>query len=278
MTDDLTKTLDAMEIHSWRVVLLASRSKRPTGKEWHLTTEPATVQYHVNSGGNVGLVCGPSSRVAVLDFDQPAAFVEMCSQIGPLLTTVETGSGKYHVYVKWQDSLPARIHWQGSVVGEIQRGPALQHVVMPPSFHPDTGNPYRWAADPRLALPGLPQEWVAHLAGTSVPDYVRTTGDLGHPAEEAWDGPSPEELRTKALQQPGARPRRNGVKFQCPGCARAGRDRSRDNAILYLDGRWGCAVDPDHRRAIGEVLGVTSVTRAILGTDEDDYNVSVDDL
>jgi hypothetical protein len=62
------------------------------------------------------------------------------------------------------------------------------------------------------------------------------------------------------MAQPGARQRTFGVKFQCPACrVLRGRDRHRDNATVFLDGRFGCAQSPgdrDHRRAIAEALGV----------------------
>jgi Bifunctional DNA primase/polymerase, N-terminal len=60
---------------------------------------------------------------------------------------VLTGSGRLHYYVAWESDLPARIIWQGEILGEIQRGPGQQQVVLPPSVHPETGDPYRWISD-----------------------------------------------------------------------------------------------------------------------------------
>jgi AAA domain len=65
-----------------------------------------------------------------------------------------------------------------------------------------------------------------------------------------------EALRQAALRQPGGVERAGGmIKFQCPGCRVEGHDEHRDNAGLFPDGKWGCAVDKAHWRAIGEVLG-----------------------
>jgi hypothetical protein len=48
-----------------------------------------------------------------------------------------------HSYINWEP-LPAKIVWCGEIVGEIQRGPGWQQVVLPGGVHPDTGLPYRW--------------------------------------------------------------------------------------------------------------------------------------
>jgi hypothetical protein len=240
-----------------------------------VTSDDAALRAHVSRGGNVGLVCGPApsaSGVAVLDFDDAGAAAEMMSALGRLPPTVRTGSGKGHVYVRWEDGLPAKIRWHGVVVGEVQRGGAnrLQHVVMPPSVHP-CGEPYRWLLDPRLEPPALPAEWRAHLSAPNlgggdasplslpVPAFVAPGDSRGtEGAVEPWDGPDAATLVARALKQRGAVMRASGyVKFQCLGCDREGRDRHFDNAYLRVaDGRWGCAVDRAHRRAIAEQLGV----------------------
>jgi hypothetical protein len=76
--------------------------------------------------------------------------------------------------------------------------------------------------------------------------------------------PDLDQLEAAALQQPGAVRRQVGIKFQCPACAAEGHDQHQDNACLFTNGKWGCAwaTDPElgrrHRRAIGQVLGVTA--------------------
>jgi len=251
----------------WRIVLLRPRSKKPTGKTWEVTTDPAVAEHHWREGGNLGLVCGPDSNVAVLDFDKIEVVADMCTQLGPLLPWVKTGSGKYHVYVGWEEGLPAKMMWNGEKVGEVQRGPMertgynLQHVVIPPSLHDKTGKPYIWLQafheDHRIISDSkLPDGWRRFLVEDSIPDFI-PVGDLsGHPDAEEWEGPPVDEILRRAMMMPGARRRRNGIKFQCPGCAREGHDKSRDNAIVYDDGRWGCALDRDHKKDIGEAMGL----------------------
>ena len=277
---NLILTCLAVVAHEWSVVLLQPRSKRPKGATWEITKLPSVITRHwkVNRG-NIGLVCGPDSEVMVLDFDNILVATDMFRELGPLdAPWVKTGSGKPHFYCRWEDGLPAKMDWQGQRVGEIQRGPALQHVVMPPSVHPDTGEHYSWLVDPQGVLPVLPDTWRDYLKSEAVPDHIPLGNREGHP-EEDWTGPPPNELLRRALAQPGGRTRRNGIKFQCPGCRKEGHDRSLDNALVGLDGRWGCAVDPRHKKDIGEVLGVLSVTKEVLGELEDELREpTIDDL
>ena len=55
----LDLTLAAVAQHGWQVLLLGSRSKRPIGKAWHITSDVHVIRRHVDRGGNIGLVCGP---------------------------------------------------------------------------------------------------------------------------------------------------------------------------------------------------------------------------
>jgi hypothetical protein len=265
------------------VVLLRRGSKAPDGSSWQTTRDARVVRQHLAAGGNVGLVCGEVSGVAVLDFDSVEAKDEMYAALGSLVPWVGSPSHGTHVYVRWAPGLPAKLRWKGKIVGEIQRGPGQQQVVIPPSPYP--GNPkrgippggrYEWLTDPTQPLPELPATWLGHLAaseGQFAPTTaaVAGTGLLPRPSfipdgdsrgtenikPQQWDGPDATELQRRALQQPGAKLRGNGaVKFQCYGCQLENRDRHMDNARVGPDGRWGCAVDTGHKRAIAVQLGV----------------------
>lgn len=261
----LDLTLAAVALHGWQVVLLGKRSKKPIGKHWTITRDVDVIRRQLERGGNIGLACGPESGVAVLDGDDLDPIRDMFIALGALAIWVETGSGKIHCYVKWEPDLPAKVVWQGRKVGELQRGPQgadtrnLQQVVLPPSVHPDTGRLYQWRIDPCSPLPTLPAAWRVHLKAAAVrPSPISKTDTTGADFEDdaPWGGPPPEELLRRAMQQPGARQRNRGVKFQCPGCRAKGHDRHMDNAIVMNNGRWGCAVSSAHIRAIGEALGV----------------------
>ena len=276
MSADLT--LAAIQQHGWRVVLLGVGEKRlPVGTRWagQATGDPDRIRCHLASGAGIGLDAHASS-VTILDFDSPGAAAEMAVEVGPLRLTVQTGSGGFHVYAAPATGLFTQIRWRGVVVGEVLRGPH-QQAVMPPSPYPGNkkkgippGGHYRWLVDPLEPVPELPAAWLDYLRGTDVPSYFKEGDRRGHPAEEPWGGPPPVELLHRAMQQPGARRRVDGVKFQCAGCAAEGRDRHRDNAKVRLDGRWGCAVNPEHKWAIGAALGVISpdLTPSVPGYDQ----------
>ncbi len=72
-----------------------------------------------------------------------------------------------------------------------------------------------------------------------------------------------DDLRAAALTQPGAVERASGnIKFQCPECRAEGHDQDHDNASLFPEGRWGCAVNPEHWEAIGLALGALQTGNA----------------
>jgi hypothetical protein len=164
--DSSEQTISAIAHQGWNVVLLGEKSKKPIGSTWNITNNPDEIRHHLARGRNIGLVCGPESGIAVLDFDDIDLMLEMFTDLGPLRITVETGSQKVHCYVKWIPDLCAKLLWKGKKVGEVQRGPKLQHVVMPPSIHPN-GNPYIWAVDPIAKIPALSVEWQIYLGGTT---------------------------------------------------------------------------------------------------------------
>jgi Bifunctional DNA primase/polymerase, N-terminal len=256
----LDLTLAAVLAHDWRVVLLQPRAKKPAGTHWTVTTDLDVIRRHVEVGGNIGLVCGPDSGVAVFDPDLPAEFDALEHDLGPLVRTVRTGSGNVHCYVRYEPDLPASLRYQGTIIGQIQRGPGQQQVVLPPSIHPTTGRAYAWLVDPRDPLPTLPEGWREYLR-------ARPEAPTAAASPDAWDGPPAEELLRRAMQQPGASRRSTGVKFQCPGCCAEGHDEHKDNAFVRLDGRFGCAYDADHladhRRAIADALDVSNVNATV---------------
>jgi hypothetical protein len=166
MVNDGLQTIEAIRTHGWRVVLLGNRSKRVHTRHWDVTTDVDRVSRHLRAGGNVGLLCSESNGVAVLDPDQLLPWAEMIDALGqPAAAWVETGSGKLHYYVKWEPDLPAKLEWERGIIGEVQRGPGLQQIVIPPSLHP-SGRRYRWIVDPvHQPLESLPGEWRAYCRG-----------------------------------------------------------------------------------------------------------------
>jgi hypothetical protein len=171
MHPDAQLTVDVIRARGWQAVLLAPRSKKPSGPAWMVTKDAATVAQWFDAGFNVGLICHEDTGLAVLDADDLVVWTEMVATLGELSPPwTLTGGGGLHFYVQWVAGLPAKLLWNGLTVGEVQRGPGQQQVVLPGSIHPDTGEVYRWNADPlsdytTLALPPLPEDWRLYLQG-----------------------------------------------------------------------------------------------------------------
>lgn len=175
MTVDAALTAEVLRARGWEAVRLGRRAKKPDGPRWQVTKDATEVAAWFERGANVGLICHERSGVAVLDPDDLLGWADMVDTLGqPSAPWVITGSGRLHYYVAWTADLPAKITWKGEIVGEIQRGPGLQQVVLPPSIHPDTGARYRWITDDlgvlcepikpvSEPLPCLPGEWLAYL-------------------------------------------------------------------------------------------------------------------
>jgi hypothetical protein len=95
------------------------------------------------------------------------------------------------------------------------------------------------------------------------PDFIphdkrglENTDDVKQP----WSGPDASVIIGLAMKQPGAKARRHGIKFQCAGCVAEGHDKSRDNACVFNDGRFSCAVGgAAHRAAIAKQLNIPEV-------------------
>lgn len=166
-TTDTELTLETIRARPWRVVLLGQRAKRVFTKRWDVTTDVDHVARHLKGGSNLGLLCHESNGVAALDPDSLLPWADMIDTLGqPAAAWVETGRGRLHYYIAWEPDLPAKLEWEGTIIGEIQRGPGLQQIVIPPSVHPDTGRRYRWIMDPTTQpLLPLPGEWRAYLRG-----------------------------------------------------------------------------------------------------------------
>lgn len=172
---DLDLTLEAVAAHAWVVVLLQPKSKNP--QSWcepcsrftfackhypgtrRLTDDPAIVTDWIERHGNLGIV---GVNTVMLDFDVVGVLADMSLELGPLLPTVVTGSGKLHAYLEWEPNLPRSIIWRGKTVGQIIRS-AGEYVACPPSVHPKTGTAYRWLQDPREPFSSLPPTWRNHL-------------------------------------------------------------------------------------------------------------------
>jgi putative DNA primase/helicase len=162
---DRERTIETVRRRGWSLVKLGIKTKVPIGKHWETTTDADQVARWLDTGHNLGLVCHQDTGIAVLDADVMLPWADMIEALGqPAAAWTLTGRGKLHYFIRWAPDLPAKLEWLGVKIGEIQRGPGLQQIVIPPSVHPDTGKSYEWLVDPRTQpLEPLPGLWRAYL-------------------------------------------------------------------------------------------------------------------
>lgn len=139
--------------------------KAPIFKGWEklrgITAEQITAWDKQRMWHNIGMICGEASgNIIVMDFDgMPAyrTFIEKFPELAETYT-VKTGSGRgMHCYYR-VDLLPENcdakgIELDGESVNFEIRGDGRQ-VVIPPSIHPDTKQPY--TVEKRIAIMHLP--------------------------------------------------------------------------------------------------------------------------
>lgn len=174
MTTTLETTYDfakAYEAAGWALVAIPAGSKAPTTFGWQQRSTSAENWKH-NPGHNIGLLHSLSGTVA-LDIDHMAhtriafeamnidltAILKSAPRIvgrpdrGKALFRAPAGAALTTRKISWpaQDGSP-----RTEVVFEL-RGGSMQDVL-PPSIHPDTGNPYTWAGADWRELPPLPDQ------------------------------------------------------------------------------------------------------------------------
>ncbi len=184
---------------------LPARSKAHGGRGFHdASTDPAVVEamWTRYPGANVGVRTGETSGLAVLDVDAPAGIVTLTrleTERGVLPGTVlaMTGSGGMHFLYR---------HRPGLGIGAAVWGPGLDlrgeggYIVVAPSVHPGTGEPYRWAGNIwQWPLPDWPAQLPVPVLPRKAPTNVVTP--LRAPADKVLAG----LLRTVLTAEPGTR-------------------------------------------------------------------------
>jgi hypothetical protein len=160
------------------LVPLPPKTKRPLKKEWGLkdcltTSEQAHAYYNEHPDWNIGAALGPS-RLCSLDIDNLDAMRIICAEFGwdidallaqsptiqgqppgmRMLFRVPDGETLQYHSLSWpkQDDPAKRF-----TVFEIRAADTQQRQdVLPPSIHPDTGQPYIWLTKPNGAIPEPP--------------------------------------------------------------------------------------------------------------------------
>lgn len=168
MTDVLSKALAIAEHGNVPIPLIG---KRPAISDWqnlrHVTAEQIQQWHDAGLLQNVGLLCGEASgNVVVLDFDGVGGYDAFCAAFPALADTytVATGSGNgMHVYLK-VNRLPKSTGQLNVPGGHVEIKSTGRQVVIPPSIHPETGNPYtvhKRAAAMEVATIDELLDWIA---------------------------------------------------------------------------------------------------------------------
>lgn len=141
----------------WPVFPLDGKEPLTTHGVKDATTDPTRIEKWDATwpNANIGLACGENS-VVVLDFDKPIARETIKAHVTETgiktaeedLTTVATKTANgYHLYYSWSEGCDKLKNW-ASVVEGLDIRTEGGYVVMPPSVHPDTKEPYEWITSP----------------------------------------------------------------------------------------------------------------------------------
>lgn len=118
---------------------------------WQSRDSREALAYIGKNPGNIGIITGRRSRLAVLDYDNQEAGLafseDYYDRTGGRTASVQTGGdrGGVHYYFSLPEGqrLKGRnIRFRGERAGELKAEGGL--VVAPPSLHPETGREYRF--------------------------------------------------------------------------------------------------------------------------------------
>jgi hypothetical protein len=163
--------------YGMHIVPLPPRGKRPVSENWgnECITDPDAARryYQQHPDANIGAALGPS-RLCSLDIDNLEAMRIICTEFGwdidallaqsptiqgqapkmRMLFRVPEGEALQYHSLTWprQDDQTKRF-----TVLEIRAADTQQRQdVLPPSIHPDTGQPYIWLTKPNGEIPEPP--------------------------------------------------------------------------------------------------------------------------
>jgi hypothetical protein len=165
-----------------------------------------------NPGCNWGVVCGPESKVWVLDVDGERgenSLQSLVEQHGTWEKTLSasTGNGS-HFYFKWPDTDAIIPNSASKIAPGLDVRGRRGYVVIPPSLHP-SGTPYTWTANlHRAPAPPWLLEAVAGVARPVrdprefgiLPQGRRNDGLFRYAGKLRRDGGEKEYITSKLLE------------------------------------------------------------------------------
>jgi len=229
----------------WLPLLVRLRGKSPAinGEGWleraleRTEMDPLIRSHLLRWSSNVGLVV-PRGHI-VIDPDHAVALARAEQELDPLGgPRAETGSGKAHYLFR----LPKRLHGKVAsgdfIFDEItfdSKADGAGQIVIAPSIHPDTRQPYSWIRPPRgTRIPMLPDPWCDALKPKRPPVNGRKI------TTTPWNGALPKRVESIAKEDP----RVKALIERPVSQIRALRGKSEshgDMALAHRLGRWGVA-------------------------------------
>lgn len=165
-------SIDAYIRHGWSLVPIPPNSKGPTNVGWNLQENAVKSQAHLPPGYGIGLAHAYSGTMALdIDcWDTAVAMLGFCGVDLPTLyaapdaVVIDSGrQGRGKLLYKMPPGLrlaSKRVLANGKMIYELRCATAsglTVQDVLPPSIHPETRQPYRWAGHGHWErLPELP--------------------------------------------------------------------------------------------------------------------------
>ena len=185
-------SIDAYIRHGWSLVPIPAGTKGPRTPGWNLKPNALKNQTDLPPGFGIGLAHAYSGTMA-LDIDEWDSTTTALKQQGidlqalydandaVIVDSGRAGHGKLLYQMPLGLALPSKkILINGITAYELRcataNGLTVQDV-MPPSIHPDTMQPYRWAGKGHwMRLPTIPQPLLDLWQGMLAQDKERTIG------------------------------------------------------------------------------------------------------
>lgn len=148
--------IETMHARGWKFCRL--NGKIPIDKDWPaLNLSQAEIEAHT---GNIGVITGAVSGIAVLDIDEGA---DVSALEIPRTVSARTGGGGTHYYFSVPDSRIIK-NSVGKIGKHIDVRGERGFVVFPGSTHPETGARYEWIESPDVCALATAPEWMYAVA------------------------------------------------------------------------------------------------------------------
>lgn len=129
------------------VIPISRNSKIPVGfmKNWSQYSDRLPTDEEIDAwskrapAASIAVVCGSASRVVCIDIDDDKLLSDMDIPRSPLVRRGKKGEARFFKWAPWMVSF--------SVQGRFDFIAGGKYVVIPPSIHPDTNNPYIWTGE-----------------------------------------------------------------------------------------------------------------------------------